>query len=225
MHGLWDWAFVWKILPTLLEGVVVTLEISVLSYLLALVLGLVFALLRRNRRRWIRQPTGEVIEFVRSTPLLVQIYFIFYVGPQFGITIHPWVAGILALGVHYGTYTSEVYRAGLEGVPKGQWEAAIALNLSRSRTYRDIILPQAIPPIIPALGNYLIGIFKETPLLSVITIAELLTRAKDVATEYFRFTEPYVMVGVIFLVLSIPASYFVNWSERRVKRGRTRRKA
>jgi polar amino acid transport system permease protein len=188
-----------------------------------LVVGLLLALLRRNPRRWVNRPTTEVIEFVRSTPLLVQIYFLFYIGPQFGVTLHPWIAGILALGIHYGTYTSEVYRAGLEGVRKGQWEAAIALNLSKYQTYRDIILPQAIPPIIPTLGNYLIGIFKETPLLSVITIAEMLTRAKDYASENFRYTEAYIMVGVFFLVLSIPASYFVNWSERRFKRGYARK--
>lgn len=216
---LWKWESVWELIPVLLDGVVVTIEISLLSYLLALVVGLMLALLRRNPRQWISRPTGEIIEFIRSTPLLVQIYFVFYIGPQFGVTLHPWVAGIIALGVHYGTYTSEVYRAGLEGVNKGQWEASIALNLSKYRTYRDIVLPQAIPPIIPTLGNYLIGIFKETPLLSVITIAEMLTRAKDYASENFRYTEAYIMVGVVFLVLSIPASYFVNWSERRFKRG------
>jgi polar amino acid transport system permease protein len=216
---LWKWESVWELIPILLDGVVVTIEISLLSYLLALVVGLLLALLRRNPRAWISRPTGEIIEFIRSTPLLVQIYFVFYIGPQFGVTLHPWVAGIIALGVHYGTYTSEVYRAGLEGVNKGQWEASIALNLSKYQTYRDIILPQAIPPIIPTLGNYLIGIFKETPLLSVITIAEMLTRAKDYASENFRYTEAYIMVGVVFLVLSIPASYFVNWSERRFKRG------
>jgi polar amino acid transport system permease protein len=216
---LWKWDSVWELIPILLDGAVVTIEISLLSYLLALVVGLLLALVRRNQRAWVSRPTGEVIEFIRSTPLLVQIYFVFYIGPQFGVTLHPWVAGIIALGIHYGTYTSEVYRAGLEGVNKGQWEAAIALNLSKYETYRDIILPQAIPPIIPTLGNYLIGIFKETPLLSVITIAEMLTRAKDYASENFRYTEAYVMVGVFFLVLSIPASYFVNWSERRFKRG------
>ena len=216
---LWKWESVWELIPILLDGVVVTIEISLLSYLLALVVGLLLALLRRNPRAWISRPTGEIIEFIRSTPLLVQIYFVFYIGPQFGVTLHPWVAGIIALGVHYGTYTSEVYRAGLEGVNKGQWEASVALNLSKYQTYRDIILPQAIPPIIPTLGNYLIGIFKETPLLSVITIAEMLTRAKDYASENFRYTEAYIMVGVVFLVLSIPASYFVNWSERRFKRG------
>jgi len=216
---LWKWESVWELIPILLDGVVITIEISLLSYILALIVGLLLALLRRNPRAWISRPTGEVIEFIRSTPLLVQIYFVFYIGPQFGVTLHPWVAGIIALGVHYGTYTSEVYRAGLEGVNKGQWEASIALNLSKYQTYRDIVLPQAIPPIIPTLGNYLIGIFKETPLLSVITIAEMLTRAKDYASENFRYTEAYIMVGVVFLVLSIPASYFVNWSERRFKRG------
>jgi polar amino acid transport system permease protein len=110
-------------------------------------------------------PTAGIVEFIRSTPLLIQIFFIYFVFPEFGVTLNALTAGIMALGLHYGTYCSEVYRAGIEGVPRGQWEAATALNLSPYDTFKDIIIPQAIPPVVPALGNYLVALFKETPLL------------------------------------------------------------
>ena len=113
---------------------------------------------------------------------------------------------MLALGLHYATYCSEVYRAGLEAVPRGQWEAAIALNLSPCAHLSDIILPQAIPPIVPALGNYLIGMFKETPLLSAIAVIELMQTAKIIGSETFRYLEPITMVGVFFLVMSLVSS-------------------
>jgi polar amino acid transport system permease protein len=215
---MWDWSFTWEILPRLAKAAVVTLEATVIGYLLALVIGLVFALLRRSHRRLIAVTIREIVEFIRSTPLLVQIYFAYFVLPEFGIRLSAWVAGLLALGLHYGCYTSEVYRAGLDGVPRGQWEASIALNLSSYRTYRDIILPQALPPIVPMLGNYLIGIFKETPLLSVIAIIELLAEAKIIGSETFRYLEPITLVGVFFLVMSLCTSGLIQIVERQLAR-------
>jgi polar amino acid transport system permease protein len=215
---MWDWSFAWEIMPALLRAAVVTLQATVIGYVLALIIGLAFALLRRSDNRLIATPTREIVEFIRSTPLLVQIYFVYFVFPELGIELSAWVAGLLALGFHYGCYTSEVYRAGLDGVPRGQWEAATALNLSAYRTYRDVILPQAIPPIVPALGNYLIGIFKETPLLSVIAIIELLARAKIIGSETFRYLEPITLVGVFFLVMSLCASGLIRAVEQRLGR-------
>ena len=215
---MWDWGFAFEILPRLGRAAVVTLQATIIGYLLALIIGLVFALLRRSQRRLISMSAREVVEFIRSTPLLVQIYFVYFVLPEFGIALSAWVAGLLALGLHYGCYTSEVYRAGLDGVPKGQWEAATALNLSIYRAYRDIILPQAIPPIVPALGNYLIGIFKETPLLSVIAIIELLAQAKIIGSETFRYLEPITLVGVFFLVMSLCAAALIRAVEHRLSR-------
>src|SRR3546814_20683718 len=119
-----------------------------------------------STNRSICWPVTGLVEFIRSTPLLIQIYFLYFVFPEFGIVLPALTAGVLAIGVHYATYCSEVYRAGLENIPRGQWEASIALNLSPYRTFRDIIIPQAIPPIVPALGNYLVALFKSTPLLS-----------------------------------------------------------
>jgi len=216
--GVWSWGCTLEVLPTLGQAAIITLQVTAIGYILALIFGLVLALLRRSPIRPLSVATGEVIEFIRSTPLLVQIYFIYFGGPQLGIEISAWTAGVLALSVHYGCYTSEVYRAGLEAVPGGQWEAARALNLSAYRTYRDIILPQAIPPIVPALGNYLIGIFKDTPLLSVIAIIELMAQAKILGSETFRYMEPITMVGVFFLVMSLVASWFIQLVERRLKR-------
>jgi polar amino acid transport system permease protein len=214
---MWDWDFTFQILPLLGQAAIVTVQATVIGYVLALVVGLVFALLRRSPSQVVAIVTREAVEFIRSTPLLVQIYFVYFVFPEFGIRLSAWTAGLLALGLHYGCYTSEVYRAGLDAVPRGQWEAAIALNLSPYRTYRDIILPQAIPPIVPALGNYLIGIFKETPLLSVIAIIELLGRAKIIGSETFRYLEPITLVGVFFLVMSLVAASLIRFAERRLR--------
>lgn len=215
---MWDWGFTLEILPRLGSATVVTLQATIIGYVLALIIGLVFALLRRSETRVVSMATREVVEFIRSTPLLVQIYFVYFVFPELGIELSAWVAGLLALGFHYGCYTSEVYRAGLDGVPRGQWEASVALNLSTYRTYRDIILPQAIPPIVPALGNYLIGIFKETPLLSVIAIIELLAEAKIIGSETFRYLEPITLVGVFFLIMSLCAAALIRAVEYRLKR-------
>ena len=152
----------------------------------------------------------ELVEFVRSTPLVLQIFFVFYVGPQFGIRLSPWTAGMIAIGLHYACYLSEVYRAGLDSVPKGQWEAATALNLSAKRTYFKIIIPQAIPNVIPGFGNYLVGIFKDTPMLSVIGVMELFHTANSIGAETYRFLEPYTLVGLIFLAISLPAAVFIR---------------
>jgi polar amino acid transport system permease protein len=131
--------------------------------------------------------------------------------------IPAFAAGVMALGLHYACYCSVVYRAGLDGIPRGQWEAAVALNLGPLRTYRDVIIPQAIPPVVPALGNYLIGMFKETPLLSAIAVLELMQTAKIIGSETFRYLEPITMVGAFFLVMSLVSAAGVRRVEAWVK--------
>src|SRR5690606_17318826 len=166
----------------------------------------------------ISAPTALLVEFVRSTPLLVQMYFLFYVLPASGVQLTPLATGILALGVHYAAYCAEVYRAGIEAVPRGQIEAATALNLSAWRTATGVVLPQAIPPVVPALGNYLVAMFKDTPLLSAITVVELLQQSKIIGSTTFRYTEPLTLVGAMFLVLSLVAAWGVRRLERRLQR-------
>ncbi|MGF1631619.1 MAG: ectoine/hydroxyectoine ABC transporter permease subunit EhuD [Kiloniellaceae bacterium] len=206
----WDWSYTWEIVPILAEASIVTIEATILGFILAAVIGLLLAILRMSTRPWVSLPTAGVIEFIRSTPLLIQIFFIFFVLPEFGLTLGAMTAGVLALGLHYGSYCSEVYRAGLENVPRGQWEASTALNLSPYHTFRDIIIPQAVPPVVPALGNYFVALFKETPLLSAIAVLELMQTAKILGSETFRYTEPITLVGLYFLVFSLVAAALVR---------------
>ncbi|MFA7665650.1 MAG: ectoine/hydroxyectoine ABC transporter permease subunit EhuD [Burkholderiaceae bacterium] len=219
MNGaVWDWAYAIEILPILGAASIMTVQATLGGFVLALILGLAFAIGRMTGPRWLRRANTAVVEFIRSTPLLIQIFFLYYVMPEVGVQLDALPTGILALGLHYGAYCSEVYRAGLENVPKGQWEASIALNLSPWTTFRDIILPQAIPPVVPALGNYLVALFKETPLLSAIAVTELMQMAKILGSESFRYTEPITLVGVFFLVFSLLSAALIRRVERQLQR-------
>lgn len=212
----WDWNYALEVLPVLARASIITIQATVLGFLLAVTLGLAFAILRMSRNPIISGATAAVVEFIRSTPLLIQIFFIYFVLPEFGIVLDAFLAGTLALGIHYATYCSEVYRAGIESIPRGQWEAATALNLSPVTTFRDIIIPQAIPPVVPALGNYLVALFKETPLLSAIAVLELMQTAKILGSQNFRYIEPITLVGAFFLVFSLIASAANRYAERRL---------
>jgi len=214
----WRWEWTWELLPRFIDATGKTLLAAGGGYAVAVVLGLVFVLAQRTPFKPLTIVVREFVELIRSTPLLLQVFFVFYVGPQFGIQLSPWTSGLIALGVHYGAYLSEVYRGGIEAVPKGQWEAATALNMSVVKTYRRIIIPQALPPAIAGMGNYLVGIFKDTPMLSVIGVAELMHTANAVGAQSYRYLEPYTMVGVIFLLISLPTAFFVARFEKWVRR-------
>jgi len=214
----WDWDFVWQIMPTLLEGFKITILATVLGAAVAAVIGLALAIARRSPIAVVSRTVGFVSEFIRGTPLLVQLYFIFYVLPDVGIRLSPLVAGVIGIGVHYATYTAEVYRAGIENVPRGQWEAAKAANLTTRQAWIHVILPQAVPPMIPALANYFIAMFKETPLLSAITVLELMNQAKSIANSNYRYIEPMTLVGVFFLVVSLISVVGLRWLEERYAR-------
>jgi len=211
-----DWGYTARILPDLLRALGVTVQATVAGMALALVVGLFWALARRSASRLLAGPARFVIEFLRSTPLLVQLYFLFYVMPATGFTLSPLATGILALGLHYSAYAAEIYRAGIEGVPRGQWEAALALGLSRREVLRHVVLPQALPPVVPALGNRFIALFKDTPMLSAITVLELLQTAKILGSETFRYFEPLTLVGIFFLVLSLLSAWVVGRLEARL---------
>lgn len=214
----WRWDFTFEILPRLLLATLNTLMAAGIGYAIALVLGLVFVLAQRTPYWVLTRTVRELVEFIRSTPLVLQIFFVFYVGPQFGIRLSPWTSGMIAIGLHYAAYLSEVYRGGIESVPKGQWEASKALNLSIRRTYSRIVIPQALPAALPGMGNYLVGIFKDTPMLSVIGVAELMHTANALGSETYRFLEPYTLVGVIFLMISLPTAAGLRAFEAWVRR-------
>jgi polar amino acid transport system permease protein len=205
-----------EVLPQLLAALVVTIEATVLGMAFAIPAGLAWELLRRSGSAWPARVAQAAVEFLRSTPLLVQLYFLFYALPGIGVTLSPLTAGVLGLGLHYSAYTAEIYRAGIDGVPRGQWDAARALNMSRAQIYRHVVLPQAVPPMIPDLGNRLIAMFKDTPLLSAITVVEMLQRAKILGAEHFRYFEPLTLVGLLFLAISLASTVLVRRLEGRL---------
>jgi polar amino acid transport system permease protein len=207
-----DLSFALSILPDLLRGAIVTFEATLGGFALSLLGGLILAV---GRRSALAGACAAYIEFMRNTPLLVQLYFIFYVLPLAGLTLGAMTTGIVALGLNYSAYIAEVYRAGIDGVPRGQWEAARSLSFSRWDSWVRIVLPQAIPPMMPVMGNYLIGMFKDTPLLATITIPEMFNAAMQVAGSTYRYNEPYTLVALIFLAMSYPASLLVRGLERR----------
>ena len=195
-------AYAISVLPILLVGMWVTIQAAVLGFAVALVLGLVWAVLKAAPSRLIAWPASVITEFIRDTPLLVQLFFLYYVLPEYGIVM----TGALALGIQYSAYTSEVYRAGLEAVPKDQHEAARALNLSAIRTFTHIVVPQAVPRIVPAMGNYLVSIMKDVPVLSVVTVLEMLNVAKIVGDRTFNYLIPLSLVGALYLIMTLVAS-------------------
>lgn len=214
---IWDWAYALEVLPLLLAGLVMTGVATVLGFALAAGVGLVWAVARLLAGRGVAAGVAAIVEFLRSTPLLVQLYFLYFLLPEVGISLGPLVVGVIGLGLHYSAYVAEIYRSGLEGVGRGQWDAARSLNLTRTQTLVYVVLPQAIPPILPALGNRFIAIMKETPLLAVITVTELLQQARLAAAESFRYVEPLTMVGLLFLIFSLVASGIVHRLERKVR--------
>jgi polar amino acid transport system permease protein len=215
---LFDLSLAIAILPDLLSATRVTISVTVISFLLAGILGLPLMLLRRSGVRPVAAATRFVIDFVRGTPLLVQIYFVFFVLPERGVVLPPLTTGVLALSIHYGCYIAEVYRAGLEAIPKGQWDAITALGLSRVDGYRYIILPQLLPPVVPSAGNFLIAMFKETPLLASISVTELMFVARGIGMNTFQYLEPMTLCGLLFLVMSLGGAACMRIIEVRLGR-------
>lgn len=217
----WKWDLFFDSLPIISKGLWITLSLTVVCYIFALLFGFVWVFLRRTPFRLVNWIVTWVMEFIRSTPPLVQLFFIFYswpLLPVIGVTLTPFQAAVLGLGLHTSTYIGEVYRSGIESVAKGQYEASTALNFSTSQKWFKIILPQAVPPIIPMLGNYFIILLKEVPLASTIGVLGILTLAQNYGADNFRYLEPLMVVAVLFILLSYPASLFINRLEKKMNR-------
>ncbi len=210
--AFWDGQRAVEMLPTLLEGLKVTVQVTLLAFALSLIIGLVVAIPRFVRVPILSPIMAAWVWFVRGTPLLVQAYFVFFVLPQFGIRMSVLTTGIVVLGINYSAYTAEIYRAGIEAVPRGQWEATRALDLPSPAVWLRIILPQAIPPVIPMLGNYLIQMFKDCAILSAIGVSEMLLKTQDFQGNP---VEAYTIVGALYLAISYPAALLVKYLERR----------
>src|SRR5918992_4517242 len=179
----WDTDYAVDIFPQIFDAFLrYTLLVTVLASALAATLGLVFAVIRGARVPVLAPLTSAFIEFVRSTPIPIQLFFLFYVMPNLGLTLSGFLIGVLTLGVHYACYYAEVYRAGIDAVPRGQWEACTALSLPPRLRWQHIVLPQAIRNVMPSLGNYVISMFKETPFLVLISVPEMVFEAQRVGS-------------------------------------------
>ncbi len=212
----WDTQYALSLLPQLLEGLRLTVEITILGFLLAAALGLVVAIIRRLSIPVVSQLAGFYVQFVRGTPLLVQAFVAYYVLPSFGLRFSLFVTSVLVMGINYSAYCAEVYRSGIEDVPTGQWEAATALSLPAPVTWLRVVLPQAVRSVIPILGNYLVQMFKDSAILSAISTYELLNVAFTIGSSDYRYVEPLTLAAILYLIVSIPSSQLFRTLERRL---------
>jgi polar amino acid transport system substrate-binding protein len=206
-------------LPLLLQGAVITVLLSVLSMPLAVLSGLLIAIGRLYGPRLLRRPLGWYVELIRGTPLVLQLYLIFFLLPECGISLPPLVAAVLGLAVNYSAYEAEIYRAGLQAIPGGQMEAALSLGMSRSLALRRIIVPQAFRLVIPPVMNDFIALFKDTAVCSVITVVELSKQYYIQAQSAGAVLELGLVTAALYLAMSYPLSIFVGMMERRLDAG------
>jgi polar amino acid transport system permease protein len=209
-HFTWDWHFVGTILPQLLQGLRLTVLATLCGSVVSFVMGMVWTLGRMADIPMITPAIEFFVQFIRGTPLLIQLFFLYYVFPTWGITLPAFTTGVIGLGLFYSSYTAEIYRAGIENLPVGQWEAALTLGLPLRRVWIGIVLPQSIKAILPMLGNQVIGMFKESALLSTITVMELLGQATTIGSIDFRYVEPLTLVGALYFGISYSAAKAVR---------------
>ncbi len=206
----------WSLLPLLLRGAAMTIALSCAAMFLAVSLGLALALARVYGNRWIVWPVIAFIELIRGTPLLIQLFIIFYGLPTIGIRLSPFWAAVIGLGVNYSAYEAENYRAGIQSIPKGHHDAATALGLTRVQTIRKIVLPQAVRLVIPPVTNDFIALLKDSSLVSVITMVELTKVYGELASTYFDYIGLGLLTATIYFVMGLPIARFSRFLEARL---------
>jgi len=206
-------------LPTILTGLLLTLGICLVCGILSLSLGMLVALGRQSNSKILRLSLGAYIQVFRSTPLMLQLIYIYFALPFAGIRLPPLPAGILGLTLHYTAYLCEVYRGAIESVPKGQRDAARALGMRNRIVMARVVLPQAIRTIIPALCNYMVQLLKDTSLLSVVTIQEMMFRGQIFAAQTYDYFTVYTIVFLIYFAVGFPGIKLVDFLEKKMKKG------
>jgi polar amino acid transport system permease protein len=217
--GRISWDFIFSSGPFILQGAGITILISVLAMAMAIVLALLGAVGRLSRNAILYALASLYVSLVRGTPLLVQIYFIYFALPSAGIIIDAIPAGIIALGFNYGAYMTEIFRAGIQAVPSSQREAAQALGMPENLAFRRIVLPQAVRIVIPAIGNDFVAMIKDSALVSTIAIQELLWRAQRVGRSEHQVLASIAIAALVYWGLTIIFSYFQDKLEQRMARG------
>ena len=213
MNTLWENIIAFT--PNLLRGTLVTIELTVISLVLSLIIGLAIALGRLSDKKIINKLCNIYISVIRGTPLLVQMMYVYFVFPQFGLSLSAFQAAIIALSVNESAYMAETFRAGIKAVPKGQLEAAKAIGMDYSLSMRRIILPQAISNVMPAIGNSAIILIKNSSLGAVITVSEVMQQGNLLAASTYQNLQIFTMVAIIYWVLHYPLAILVDYLEKR----------
>jgi len=201
------------------DGILVTFEVTLGAIALALAIGLVAGLGRIAQNRLVSGAAALYVEVIRGIPLLVQIFYIYYALGRF-VKVPPLASAIIAMAVCYGAYIGEIVRAGIQSIPKGQTEAALALGMSRAQAMRHVILPQALRVILPPVGNEFIALLKDSSLVSIIAVADLLRRGREFASESFAYFETYTVIALVYLVITLFFSKLIGLLEERLHAGR-----
>ena len=202
-------------LPFLLNGLLITLALTAAGMVVTVVVAFAAGLCRMSHRRWLRWPAGTFIEVFRGTSMLVQLFWLFFALPFFGVQLVPFAAAIIALGLNEGAYGAEIVRGAITALPRGQREGAIALSLSPYQRMRFVVLPQAIPAMIPPFGNVMVDLLKNTSLVSLVTVADLTFRAQMVRSTTGATTAVFATILVLYFVVSYGLSLGSGWLERR----------
>lgn len=205
--------------PVFVRGLGVTVLLTCVTIFLATILAVPLALGRLAQSRFVRWPVSVFVEFMRATPLILQLIYFYYVLPTAGIKLEPIPAAIMALTLHYSAYLSEVFRGGIQSVAKGQSEAASSLGLSRSQTFGKVILPQAVRVVLPTLGNYLIALFKDTSLASVVTVQELMFSGQIIAARNYQYFTVYTITAALYFAVCYPSALAVRALEEHTRKG------
>ncbi|MGY0830910.1 amino acid ABC transporter membrane protein (PAAT family) [Azospirillum brasilense] len=217
-----DFAPVWGGLPELLKGTVVTIEVTAAAFLLSAVLGLLVGIIRLNpARRVLYGIASAYVAFIRGTPLLVQLFLLFFGLPQFGILLPAMLCGVIGLGIYSGSYVSEVVRGAIQSIDRGQMEAARSLGMSYREAMWEVVLPQAFRRMLPPLGNETIALIKNSALVSLLTIDDVMREGQRIISTSFRALEVYIAVALIYFVLTNAATWALRQIEKRmtVERG------
>jgi len=214
------WITVWGLLPVLLFGAITTVEVTVGGFVVAVALGLFCAILVSFRSRPLRVLVAVYVDVFRAVPVLTQLFIIYFGLTEIGIRLNPLPAAIVGFGINGGAYLTEVFRAGIASVHRGQMEAAQMLGMTRLAALRIIILPQAMRVVLPPLGNFAIGLLKDTALASAVAAPELMFRARNLVDQTFLSAQIFLTTAAIYLVMSLPLGYLTRRAEARVGRGR-----
>ncbi|KPU90198.1 amino acid ABC transporter permease [Variovorax paradoxus] len=207
-------------LPILLQGAVVTVQVTVLSFLLSSVLGLALALMKLSPVRAVSWTGAVIVNVIRGLPIIVQLFYIYFVLPEFGVQLTAFQAGVIGLGIAYSAYQAENFRAGIEAVDPGQREAAQAMGMRSALIMRRVILPQAFRIALPPYGNTLVMMLKDSSLVSTITVAEMTRAGQLIASSTFQNMTVYTLVALLYLLMSLPLVWGLRRLEARFGAGR-----